>query len=221
MPRGKKGNPNVYRGIKQVDGTAKGFSSALFENGYLYLVRTSTNGKEGYIYLNGKKYGSFQLLDNIITEEKIKDGNITERKIKDGNVTEQKLSNDAVTEDKIKDESVAVNKLSKFVQSHLLTDEMIEYLKSAMSDKIQSEAQGKLNGYTIKPENASYVYGVQTPSLSHLTVRVGVMFDGVPVAVDAPDGWAKLDNEYVYVMSVNEETVPSCKFTYTIENGKY
>lgn len=44
-------------GVKQVDGTKEGFDSTKLENGYLTLVRTDEDKENGYIYLNGKKYG--------------------------------------------------------------------------------------------------------------------------------------------------------------------
>lgn len=33
-----------------------------FESGYLYFVRTNENKEEGYLYLNGKKYGNINIL---------------------------------------------------------------------------------------------------------------------------------------------------------------
>lgn len=47
----------VFKGFRQVDGTAQGFSTDSFENGYVYFVRTDVNGDGGYIWFNGKKYG--------------------------------------------------------------------------------------------------------------------------------------------------------------------
>lgn len=47
----------VFKGFRQVDGTAQGFSTDGFENGYVYFVRTDANGDDGYIWFNGKKYG--------------------------------------------------------------------------------------------------------------------------------------------------------------------
>ncbi len=47
----------VFKGFRQVDGTAQNFSTDDFENGYVYFVRTDSNGDEGYIWFNGKKYG--------------------------------------------------------------------------------------------------------------------------------------------------------------------
>ena len=45
------------RGFRQVDGTASGFTESAFENGIIYFVRTNEEKTEGYIYLNGKRYG--------------------------------------------------------------------------------------------------------------------------------------------------------------------
>lgn len=47
----------VFKGFRQVDGTAQNFSTEDFELGYIYFVRTSADGEEGYIWFNGKKYG--------------------------------------------------------------------------------------------------------------------------------------------------------------------
>jgi len=47
----------IFKGFKQVDGTAPGFSPEDFENGYIYFVRTSSDLEDGYIWFNGKKYG--------------------------------------------------------------------------------------------------------------------------------------------------------------------
>ena len=47
----------IFKGFRQVDGTAQNFSTDDFENGYVYFVRTDSNGDEGYIWFNGKKYG--------------------------------------------------------------------------------------------------------------------------------------------------------------------
>ena len=47
----------VFKGFRQVDGTKSGFSTDNFENGYVYFVRTSSDGEDGYIWFNGKKYG--------------------------------------------------------------------------------------------------------------------------------------------------------------------
>ena len=47
----------LFKGFRQVDGTANGFSTDNFENGYIYFVRTNQNGDEGYLWFNGKKYG--------------------------------------------------------------------------------------------------------------------------------------------------------------------
>lgn len=47
----------TFKGFKQVDGTANDFSVDDFEEGYIYFVRTSADGEDGYIWFNGKKYG--------------------------------------------------------------------------------------------------------------------------------------------------------------------
>ena len=47
----------VFKGFKQVDGTADNFSAETFEAGYVYFVRTDASGETGYLYFNGKKYG--------------------------------------------------------------------------------------------------------------------------------------------------------------------
>ena len=46
------------KGIKQWDGTAPDFDVTQLEDGYVHFVRTDTLKEEGYIYLNGKKYGT-------------------------------------------------------------------------------------------------------------------------------------------------------------------
>ncbi len=47
----------VFKGFKQIDGTANGFSTDDLEDGYIYFVRTSADEEDGYIWFNGKKYG--------------------------------------------------------------------------------------------------------------------------------------------------------------------
>lgn len=47
----------VFKGFLQVDGTAQGFSTDNFQTGYIYFVRTSADGEDGYLWFNGKKYG--------------------------------------------------------------------------------------------------------------------------------------------------------------------
>ena len=47
----------IFKGFRQIDGTAQDFSTSGFENGYIYFVRTSADGEDGYIWFNGKKYG--------------------------------------------------------------------------------------------------------------------------------------------------------------------
>lgn len=204
MAKKRLGDPNEYKGIKQIDGTIDNFSDDVFENGYLYLVRTSQDKKHGYIYLNGKKYGNFQLYDGCVGEHELHDDAVTENKIKDGSVTEDKLS--------------------ESVQGHLLTDDMIEYLKVAIYNHMQSEAQGLFSGYTIKPEKTTYIYGVETPSPSQFAVRVGLTFDGEPVHADyITDEWYEMDDEYVRLFSLDEEiqSIPSELFVCTLADGKY
>ena len=47
----------IFKGFRQIDGTAQDFSTSGFENGYIYFVRTSADGEDGYIWFNGKRYG--------------------------------------------------------------------------------------------------------------------------------------------------------------------
>ena len=54
----------VFKGFKKV-----GPDYTTFENGYIYLIRTDTDGRTGHIYFNGKLYGNegvsdFEELDN-------------------------------------------------------------------------------------------------------------------------------------------------------------
>ena len=48
----------AFKGFKQINGLASGFTESSLEQGYVYFVRTSTDKTEGYIYFNGKKYGN-------------------------------------------------------------------------------------------------------------------------------------------------------------------
>lgn len=48
----------TLKGIRQVNGLAEGFDKSTLEDGYLYLVRTSEDKELGYVYLNGKTYGT-------------------------------------------------------------------------------------------------------------------------------------------------------------------
>lgn len=50
----------ALKGFMQVDGTSASFDENIFENGYIYFVRTSENLDEGYIWFNGKKYGNIE-----------------------------------------------------------------------------------------------------------------------------------------------------------------
>ena len=45
------------REICQVDGTASGFTESELERGIMYFIRTNAEKTEGYLYLNGKRYG--------------------------------------------------------------------------------------------------------------------------------------------------------------------
>lgn len=47
-----------FKGYKQVKGYLSDFSLDSLENGYIYFVRTSEDNEDGFIYLNGKKYGT-------------------------------------------------------------------------------------------------------------------------------------------------------------------
>ena len=47
----------IFKGFRQVDGTDSNFSTNDFEYGYIYFVRTSEDGEDGYLWFNGKKYG--------------------------------------------------------------------------------------------------------------------------------------------------------------------
>lgn len=47
----------IFKGFRQIDGTAQNFSTSGLENGYVYFIRTSSDGEDGYMYFNGKKYG--------------------------------------------------------------------------------------------------------------------------------------------------------------------
>ena len=58
----------AFKGFKQVNGLASGFTESSLEQGYVYFVRTSTDKTEGYIYFNGKKYGNIDSLDSKYDE---------------------------------------------------------------------------------------------------------------------------------------------------------
>lgn len=47
-----------FKGFGVYDGTKEGFDPTTLVNGYVYFIRTDTNGESGYIYFNGKKYGN-------------------------------------------------------------------------------------------------------------------------------------------------------------------
>ena len=53
----------IFKGFKQINGLAEGFSESSLESGFVYLVRTNADKTEGYIYFNGKKYGNIGTLD--------------------------------------------------------------------------------------------------------------------------------------------------------------
>lgn len=43
--------------ISQLDGTSSAFTENELEDGTLYFIRTNAEKTEGYVYLNGKRYG--------------------------------------------------------------------------------------------------------------------------------------------------------------------
>lgn len=60
---------DVFKGFKQIkgsDASGQGFS---FEDGYLYLVRKDEKGdaNDGYVYFNGKKYGTAHDKQDLLT----------------------------------------------------------------------------------------------------------------------------------------------------------
>lgn len=51
-------------GVEMVDGTSESFDlSKLNDITKMYFIRTDKDGKEGYIYFNGKKYGELKYLN--------------------------------------------------------------------------------------------------------------------------------------------------------------
>lgn len=58
----------LFKGFKQVLGTSG--QTLNFENGYLYFVRTSEDKTDGYLYLNGKKYGTAEEAKALIAATK-------------------------------------------------------------------------------------------------------------------------------------------------------
>lgn len=54
---------NQFLGFKQV--IEFGGQTPEFQNGFLYVVRTDEEGKEGYVYFNGKKYGTNAAVDAL------------------------------------------------------------------------------------------------------------------------------------------------------------
>ena len=48
----------IFKGFRKVNGLAEGFNVESLEEGYIYLVRTDELGENGYVYFNGRKYGS-------------------------------------------------------------------------------------------------------------------------------------------------------------------
>lgn len=53
---------NIIKGFKQVQES----SNLQFDNNYIYFVRTNSEKKDGYIYFNGKKYGTGENNANAI-----------------------------------------------------------------------------------------------------------------------------------------------------------
>ena len=53
----------LFKGFKQVSGVT---STTALENGYIYLVRDDETKEHGYIYFNGKKYGTTKDVANDI-----------------------------------------------------------------------------------------------------------------------------------------------------------
>lgn len=49
---------NEILGFMQVDGTAPDFSESNLQHGYVYFIRTNAKKTEGYMWLNGKRYGA-------------------------------------------------------------------------------------------------------------------------------------------------------------------
>ena len=45
-------------GIVLLDGTKEDFTTNGLETNKIYFIRTSPNGDSGYIFVNGKKYGT-------------------------------------------------------------------------------------------------------------------------------------------------------------------
>lgn len=52
------------KGLMQVDGTKDGFNIEELKPDTVYFVRTDTDKKKGYLYLNGKKYGTPEKIIN-------------------------------------------------------------------------------------------------------------------------------------------------------------
>lgn len=48
----------IFKGFGVIDGTKEGFDLSTLDKGYVYFIRTDADGESGYIYFNGKKYGS-------------------------------------------------------------------------------------------------------------------------------------------------------------------
>ena len=47
-----------FKGFGVIDGTKPEFDLTKLENGYVYFIRTDSEGESGYIYFNKKKYGN-------------------------------------------------------------------------------------------------------------------------------------------------------------------
>lgn len=45
-------------GIVLVDGTKEDFTTDKLETNKIHFIRTSPNGDSGYLFINGKKYGT-------------------------------------------------------------------------------------------------------------------------------------------------------------------
>lgn len=48
----------IFKGFRQIDGTKESFDISKFERDIIYFVRASYDRNDGYLYLNGKKYGT-------------------------------------------------------------------------------------------------------------------------------------------------------------------
>lgn len=55
---------NKLSGVILVDGTKEGFTTDTLDKNKIYFVRTNSDGSNGYIYINGKKYGKQEYIIN-------------------------------------------------------------------------------------------------------------------------------------------------------------